>query len=142
MYGFTYSCLFTPRDRRNARIFGLWTIAWILSFSIATVLIGERIVDSLAIGLALGTITVILALVAVRSYLVFLRHADELLRRIQLEGLAWGFAASAVFMLCYTLFERLGAPKLDVLEPFVLMTVFWAIGQYVGLRRYGIPEEP
>ena len=106
----------------------------------ATILLGKRFIDRGPLGWTLAVLTLVLALLAFRSYLVFLRSADELLRRIQLEGLALGFGAGAVFMLTYRLFERLGAPKLDSGDPFVIMMVFWAIGQYMGMRRYASAE--
>ena len=127
---------FTPRDTRNLRIFNVWCIASAVMFVGATFLIKKDIVPKgpLAWGLAIANL--IVAFLAVRAYMLFLRGADELLRRIQLEGLALGFGAGAVFMLSYRLFERLGAPRLDSAHPFVVMAIFWAVGQYIGMRRY------
>ncbi len=131
---------YTPRDALNIRIFSVWTMAAAACFITATILIGERIIDRSALAWSLVAVTIVLALLAVRSYLIFLRAADELLRRIQLEGLALGFGAGAVFMLCYRLLERLGAPKLDSNDPFFVMLIFWALGQYIGMRRYSAGE--
>ena len=132
---------YTPKDRYNLRIFNVWIIAAALSFAIATLLIKARYVDTGVLGWGLALLTLGLSILAFRSYLVFLRGADELLRRIQLEGLALGFGSGAVFMLSYRLFERLGAPKLDSGDPFVVMAVFWAIGQFIAMRRYGAGAE-
>jgi drug/metabolite transporter (DMT)-like permease len=127
---------YTPRDTRNLRIFNVWCIASAVMFVGVTFLIKKNVVPNgpLAWGLAIANLVV--AFLAVRSYMLFLRSADELLRRIQLEGLALGFGAGAVFMLSYRIFERLGAPTLDSADPFVVMAIFWALGQYIGLRRY------
>jgi hypothetical protein len=127
---------YTPRDSQNLRVFSIWTMAAAVSFATATILIGERIIDRGVLAWSLAGLTLLLSLLAIRSYLIFLRAADELLRRIQLEGLALGFGAGAVFMMSYRLFERLGAPKLDSNDPFIIMAVFWALGQYIGMRRY------
>jgi hypothetical protein len=80
--------------------------------------------------------TGILTLGAVQAYLRFIRVADELLRRIQLEALSLGFGAGAVFTLNYRLLERIGAQRLTVSAPFVIMMLFWAGGQNLGVRRY------
>jgi len=130
----------TPRDSRNLSFFSIWTMAATTTFVVGTIIIKTRVVDSKALMWVLAVLTLVLSLAAFRRYLLFLRNADELLRRIQLEGLALGFGAGAVFMLCYRLFERLGAPKLDSSDPFVVMAAFWIIGLYSGLRRYGAAE--
>lgn len=127
---------YTPRDTRNMRIFNIWALAAGVTFVAATILIVKDIVPRGPLAWGLATANFIVVFLAVRAYMVFLRGADELLRRIQLEGLALGFGAGAVFMLSYRIFERLGAPKLDSADPFVIMAVFWALGQYIGLRRY------
>src|SRR5262245_678597 len=131
----TYQQAYTPRDMRNMRVFSLWILAWIVSFTATTILMAGSFIQG-PVGWTLAAVTGFLALAAVRAYMVFLRAADELLRRIQLEGLALGFGAGAVFMVCYRLFERLGAPKLDVVDPLVIMISFWCLGQYLGFRRY------
>jgi len=132
----TCSDAYTPRDTRNMRIFNVWTIAAAAMFAGATILIGKDIIARGPLAWSLAIATLLMTLLAVRAYMVFLRAADELLRRIQLEGLALGFGAGGVFMLSYRLFERLGAPKLDSPDPFVIMAIFWALGQYIGMRRY------
>jgi hypothetical protein len=132
---------YTPKDRHNLRIFNVWIISAGLSFASTTFLVKARYIDTGVFGWGLALLTLGLSILAFRSYLVFLRGADELLRRIQLEGLALGFGAGGVFMLSYRLFERLGAPKLDSVDPFAVMMIFWAIGQYIAMRRYGSGEE-
>jgi len=73
---------------------------------------------------------------ATRSYLVFLRQADELLRRIQTEALAMGFAAGAVFSLLYPLFAGLGAPRLGENVTAAVMMLSWGAASWIGTRRY------
>jgi len=133
---------YTPQDARNLRIFSGWALAAALVFSSATLLIGERILPRGVLAWCLAVTATLLAFGAVRSYMIFLRSADELLRKIQLEGLALGFGAGAVFTLGWRLFERLGAPKLDIVDGLPVMMLFWALGQYLGFRRYGGGGEP
>ncbi|HUP58888.1 MAG TPA: hypothetical protein VNA69_00565 [Thermoanaerobaculia bacterium] len=86
-------------------------------------------------------LTVALLVMSVRAYIHFLRAADELLRKIQLEALAFSFGATLVFMLGYRLCERLGAMKLDVNDPVMVMVIVFAIGQWTAMRRYAAGVE-
>ena len=84
----------------------------------------------------LTALTIALLVMMVRAYVIFLRGVDELLRKIQLEALAFSFGASTVFMMGWRLCERLGAPKLDVDDPLIVMIFVFALGQWLGIRRY------
>jgi hypothetical protein len=44
-------------------------------------------------------------------------------------------------MLGWRLCERLGAPKLDVDDPFFVMIIVWAVSQAVAMKRYAGGEE-
>lgn len=129
-------CSYTPEDQRNLRNFNIFALTAMSLFVAATILIGKGLIERGPIAWTLVGAAIVLMLLMVRSYMHFLRHADELLRKIQLEGLALGFGAGIVFMLGYRLFERMGAPKLDLADGVLPMVLFWAIGQYVGYRRY------
>ena len=129
-------CVYTPQDLRNLRNFNIFALAAMLLFVAATILIGEGFIERGVLAWTLIAVALVTLLLMVRSYMHFLRHADELLRKIQLEGLALGFGAGVVFMLGSRLFERMGALKLDIADGVMPMVVFWAIGQYLGYRRY------
>jgi hypothetical protein len=137
----TCSALYTPRDARNMRTFNGWLIAGALTFATATILLAKKFIAPAPLGWVLAAATVALLVLAVRAYMIFLRDADELLRKIQLEALALSFGTAAVFMLGWRLCERLGAPKLDVDDPFLLMALVWAVAQWSGFRRYGTVSE-
>lgn len=130
---------YTARDARNQRRFNLWLFAAVLVYLGATAALRWRasIPGSLAWlpWLLVGCAT-LLAILATRSYLVFLRAADELLRRVQTEAMALGFGAGAVFSLLYPLFEQLGAPVLDGAVTAVVMMISCAAGAWLGTRRY------
>jgi hypothetical protein len=68
--------------------------------------------------------------------LLFLRDADELLRRIETEALALGFGAGAVVGLVYPLLEKLGAPALGGHATLLAMMLSWGLGSWLGMRRY------
>ena len=133
---FSQFCGYAAQDSRNLRIFNIWAICAAVAFAGTSLLVAKGYVGRGPLGWTLAIVATALAVFMVRAYVVFLRHADELLRKIQLEGLALGFGAGAVFMLGYRLFERLGAPKLDIADGLLPMVIFWAVGQYLGYRRY------
>ena len=134
------SSLFTPRDLRNFAQFAWWLTAGMVVFAAATILIDVKLIPDPA-GWALTVLTIVLMVLTVRAYIHFLRNADELLRKVHLEALALAFGAGAVAMMGYRLCERLGAPKLDINDPFLVMLLVWVGGQYLGARRYAIAEE-
>ena len=134
------SSLFTPRDAHNYRIFTWWMTGAMLTFSAATILIDGKLIPS-AMGWMLTAASVVLMVVSMRSYMSFLRNADELLRKVHLEALAFAFGAGIVAMTGYRLCERLGAPKLDVNDASLVMLLCWIGGQWLGARRYADAEE-
>ncbi len=130
------SCSGTELDRRNQYRFIAWMFAWALSFVAATwILQGDRGLASPVVWLV-AVAPIALGIAAVFAYLRFLRMADELLQKIQLEGLALGFGAGVIFAMGYQLLERAGAPPLEIGDTVVVMMVAWAIGQLLGMRRY------
>ena len=133
------SSLFTPRDGQNYRVFMWWMTGAMVSFVAATFLIDGNFIPS-AVGWALTVISVALMVVSMRSYISFLRQADELLRKVHLEALAFAFGAGVVAMMGYRLCERLGAPKLDVNDAALVMLLCWVGGQWLGSRRYAAEE--
>ena len=138
----TDSCapLFTPRDQHNYRVFTGWMFGAVATFAAATILIdGEHI--SAAAGWAITAATAALMAITMRSYIFFLRQADELLRKVHLDALAFAFGAGIVVMMAYRLCERLGAPKLDVNDASLVMLLAWIAGQWLGARRYSAVAE-
>ncbi len=126
----------TQADRRNARVFNVWLFAWALSFVGATFLLVEEFVVTAPLTWLVALVPTALGLQAIRSYVHFLRGADELLRKIHLEGLALGFGAGMIFILGYGLLEHIGAPALNTSDPVLVFVSFWALGQWLAMRRY------
>ena len=132
--------LYTSRDAQRYRTFTWWMSGSMMAFAAATILIdGERIPE--IAGWALTIASIVLMVIAMRSYIGFLRQADELLRKVHLEALAFAFGAGIVAMMGYRLCERLGAPKLDVNDAALVMLLCWMAGQWLGARRYATAEE-
>jgi len=127
--------LFTPRDTQNYKVFTAWMIAATIVFAATTLLIDGKFLPPSA-GWALTAGAVVLLLFTVRAYVSFLRQADELLRKVHLDALALAFGIGVVMMMGYRLCERLGAPKLDVNDPLLVMMLVWIGAQIVFARRY------
>ena len=124
-----------PSDLPLQRDFLLWTLAWAVTYVAATQAIVAGWVVSgpmlwLAVALPLGV-----ALMALRAYWMLLRHMDELMRRVQYEGTALGFAITLVVVVGYVLFERVGAPGLSANTIILTMMISWAVGQLIAVRR-------
>jgi hypothetical protein len=129
--------MYTPRDSRNLRSVNLWFLISMSAFVAATFALSEKhLAVRGPLAVVIVAVTVVLIASTVVPFLRFLREADELLRKIQIEALGAAFAAGAVFMLGYGLCEQIGAPKLDVDAGVVIMFLFWGLGQYLGFRRY------
>jgi hypothetical protein len=128
---------YTARDSRNLRRVNLWVLAAALAYLGATAALRWRESIPRALPWLLAGLALLLATQATRSYLVFLRGADELLRRIQTEALVLGFVSGAVFSLVYPLLAMLGAPALDGHVTAVVMLLSWSAGVWLGTRRYG-----
>lgn len=125
----------TETDRRNQyRLLG-WTLAWAVVFVGASFLLRS---DEPRGGWSwvIATIPIVLALGPGAAYLRFLRGADELMRRIQMESLAFGFGAGVVFAFGWQLLQRAGAPAVDVGDTVVVMMVGFVVGQLLAIRRY------
>lgn len=130
------ACSGTAADRKNRQRFLYWLMAWAATYVGATWVLEN--VDGLG-----GVPTWILAVTpslflvaAIGAYLHFLRMTDELQRRIQVEGLAFGFGAAVVFALGYELLEFAGAPQVDSDTIVIVMMIAWPIGQLIGTWRY------
>jgi hypothetical protein len=127
---------YTAHDARRQRRFNVWMFAMALAYVGATAALRWRESIPRVVPWLLAGLTLLLAILAVRGYLVFLRGADELLRRIQTEALAVGFGLGAVFSLFYPLLEGLGAPALGGHATALVMMLSWAAGSWLATRRY------
>jgi hypothetical protein len=81
-------------------------------------------------------VPIIMGVVAVRMFLRFLREADEFMRKIQIEGIAWGFGMGYLFCLGYFFLEQFGAPKISIVNAVVPMALGWAVGSLLVASRY------
>ena len=125
----------TANDRRNVMRYNGWMLGWMVLWAGALLLIAKAGLAG-PLAWALAALTVVPGVLGLHAYVRFLRQADELLRKIQLEALALAFGIGVLFMMSWRLFERLGAPELDLNDPVLVMFVVWAAAQWWVARRY------
>jgi hypothetical protein len=128
--------LMTATDRHNYSIFTAWFVGWAVTFLACTIVVDGGVVPAGAASWLVAMAPNILAIATVLAYVRFLRDSDELMGRIQLEGLALGFGVGLFFAMGYRLLERAGAPDLDINDIATPMLVGWVVGQLIALRRY------
>ena len=129
-------CSGTAADQKNGMLISAWCLAWAVCYvAAAKVLKGDFELSTTMIW-TLVAVPNLLSIIAVSAYMRFLRMADELLRKIQLEGLAMGFGAGVVLITGYQLFEAAGANELQTDNIVVVMMFSWVAGQLLGTWRY------
>ena len=119
----------TPRDRRNPRRAVLALAAWA-----ATYILVSALVVSGAAGAALVVLSVVPALAAVHLYARYIREADELLRVIELQGLAAAAGAGFVAAPVVWLLGHAGVDISGVDLTLLVMSAAYAVG-FLRIRR-------
>lgn len=133
-----YMCFSTRRDRRNQNLIIGWGLAW----SIAWVAVTWGLRSGWLPGGAPAVTAILLAtgcgLGMVLAYRRFLREADELRRKIEIEALALAAGVGLVGGISYRLLQRAGAvggfEPLDVVV--LLISATYMLGVLLGYRRY------
>jgi hypothetical protein len=129
-------CAGTLQDKRNSRRFSLWCLAWAVAYVGAHWTLKADLELATALVWLLVFTPILLMLAAVFSYMHFLRNADELLQKIQIQGLAVGFGAAVVFVTGYQLLEAAGASEMQSDHLLMVMIFSWVAGQLYGSWRY------
>jgi len=125
----------TVRDRRNGWRYTAWTFLWLLSLAAVKFVLETTSLDGL-LAWAVTAVPIVLSLVALWAYLRFLREADELTRRVQLEAIAFGFAVGLIVHFAWFPLSQLGAPALDRSALMTVMVLAYLAGMGVVARRY------
>ena len=130
-------CTLTPRDRRNQLRTVSWLFAWTVSWVIANAALKNGWANDWIPAPLFAVVPTILGIVMLFAYWRFLREADELQRKIQLESLAVGFGAGVVGGYTIHLLSRAGVlTSVEISEVAAFMMVVYAIATLVGERRY------
>ncbi len=137
MVGRIVECYYgTETDRRRQRWFTSLAVLWAVMYVGGKWLLkSEASVSPLAQWLAIVLPSGV-AIAAAVVFLRFLQGADELIRKIELEGLAIGFGTGVVVGLGYPLFEFAGLPALETQTLVALMLFGWVGGHLLAWRRY------
>jgi hypothetical protein len=130
------ACSGTAADRRNQYRFVAWLSGWGVTFVGASWLLQNNENFGQALAWSIAILPNLFSVAALIAYLKFLREADELVRRIQLEGLAFGFGAGVIFAMAYFTLEHIGVPKLTGDRTIFVMMMGWVVGQLAATWRY------
>jgi len=126
----------TKRDKRNERKFTAWCFIWAVCYTGAHWLLKSDHVLAAPIIWSLVIVPNVISIIAVFAYARYLRMADELVQKIQLQGLAFGFAGGILVTAGYQLFEVAGAPELKTDHILMTMIFGWTAGQLYGHWKY------
>ena len=126
----------TPQDRRNQYHFVGWCLAWAVLFTVGNRLLKSDLDIAGPLAWTIALVPSLVGIGAVWAYMRFLRMADELIQKMQLEGLAFGFGAGVIFALGYDIFEEAGAPHLEIDDLLLVLIGGWMIGQMIAFWRY------
>jgi hypothetical protein len=130
----------TGRDRRNQLAVLRWSILLAVGLLGSVFVLRQGYGAGAALKWAIAAVPIALVIPWLLSQLRFLREADELVRRIQLEGLAVGFWAAFAFGIVYTVLGRTGIPRLDPGSGLPLMVAVlglgYAFGRVLASKRY------
>ena len=126
----------TAVDQRNLAVFTVWCFVWAVVFCAVTFVLKYFRDLQGPVAWLLALIPIVVGVVTVRAFLRFLREADEFTRKVQLEGIAWGFGAGHLFAVGYFFLERFGAPEMSMIFVLVPLAVGWAVGSLLVAARY------
>lgn len=126
----------TKAEQRNIRSVWIWCLVWVAGFwAVSTALeASPQLLGSFTWSLAI--IPIVLSIPALLANIRFIREADEFMQKVQLHGIAIGFAAGFVFCLGYYVLERVGAPHLPMLFAIAPLGLGWAIGSFIVAYRH------
>jgi hypothetical protein len=129
-------CHTTERDRRNQRRVIAWSLAWTLCWVVGALAIDNGWWDATAAGVAAAVLSALLGVALLLAYGRFLREADELRRKIEVEALALAFGVGLVGGISYWLLGASGiVAEAEILHVIVLMIVTHSLGILIGSRR-------
>ena len=125
------------RTRRNSRVFALWMFIFSASFVIGGWIFKHADwAPEGPVAWVISLLPLIPGVIAFRAYLKYFREADELMRKIMIEGLLFGFGAVMVFWGAIQLPEHVWLPKIHANLVISVMMLAWSFGTIRATRRY------
>lgn len=122
-------------SRLYMKEFGTAVVAYVIVLILSITLINIS-PNSAWWRIPLALAPVIPAVFAMIAYMRFVGRIDELQRRIQFEGLAFGFGGAGILTFSYGFLENVGFPHISWLFVFPLMIALWGIGVAIASWRY------
>jgi len=125
-----------PAAKRYMR----WFLFWMGVYSVLTIAGGVAhnrfgVEGGLALVFALSP--VLASLMALREFVIFLRAADEVQARIQLEAILWGAGVVAFASFAWGFIEvRMEVPDLSFIWILPAMVAVWGLAVPLVSRRY------
>jgi hypothetical protein len=126
----------TPTDWRNLRLFLGALLIWAICFAGVSQLIKREVIAPGPLAWGLATLPLWAGILVMFAYGRFLSQADELQRLIHYRSLAFGFGCTFFALAGYRVFERLGAPPLELANVTLLMSVLYTVSLLAGMWRY------
>ena len=105
----------TPRDHRNRRTSAIWQYLWFISLIGTQSLFNFRreLVPAGVLYWLVAALPLLIGAGTLWFWLRYLREADELQRRIQLNAVAFGFGVTFFWITSYAALIAAGAPTLE-----------------------------
>lgn len=130
-------CMGTERDRRNERRLVVWSLVWMGSWVALDLAIEGGWLASGPVTVGAAVVCVLLGAGPFYAYWRFLREADELRRRIELNALALAFGVGVVGGISYDFFAMTDVfASADLAHVLLAMIVAYVGGVVAGHRRY------
>ncbi|MEZ5317829.1 MAG: hypothetical protein R2752_10550 [Vicinamibacterales bacterium] len=126
----------TERDRRNSRRANWRLLAWTSTFVAASFGLRGGVIPEGGWAYLIIAASTALGVWALMGYVRFIREADELLRKIQLEALGVGFGAAMLGSFTLALVERASGWSFDAGDLLLVMVIGYMAGIVTGMRRY------
>lgn len=123
-------------DRRNNVRLVVWALAWAVGLTAVSQYVKGNPGLEGPTGWVLALIPAVLALMVLLAYLRFMRETDELVRRIQRNGMAVGFGSVVMFGMTYAVFEDVGASVMGLEEALIVAVFGYSAGVLIGTWRY------
>ena len=127
----------TQRDRRNRTSIVIWSLLWVGAFLVADAAIDRGWIDGDAGVVAASIGTALVGLAWIVSYMRFLRHADELMRKIQLDAMALALGGCFVAGFTLILLGGAGLVRAGIVWVLVVASAVYVLSVLIGTRRFG-----
>jgi hypothetical protein len=126
----------TRRDRRNLRPLKLYGAIWLVSFLFVHLTRGQRTLEAQPLwAWAAIAVAIVAGALLAHAYYRFIHGADELMRKIHIEALAFGFGAAFVFGIAADLLGQVGLD--DAAEgTWAVMIVAYALKLRFSRKAY------